>query len=105
VLVRDVSRELWDQVRIEAEASGLTKRVWVLRALRRACGLPEYGEVERPFGGPKRRELREREQEELRRQQAEARLAICGPTHRDGVLFMCKLPRGHAGECSPNPQD
>jgi len=105
VLVSDVSREPWNQVRIEAEASGLTVRVWVLRALRRACGLPEAGEVERPFGGPKRKKLREQEQEEMRRQAVEARSLseVCGPTRRGDTVFVCKLQPGHAGECSPTP--
>jgi hypothetical protein len=98
-----VSPELWRQVHIEAEASGLTVRVWALRALRRACGLPEEGEIERGMGRPRRARQAEIEQEQTRRERVEARYpAICGPARHAGELFICKLPPGHAGTCSPD---
>jgi hypothetical protein len=106
VSVRCVSLELRQQIRIDAEASGLTVRVWMLRALRRACGLPETGEIERGMGRPRRARQVEIEQEQARRERVEARRpAICGPARSAGELFICKLPPGHAGECSPTPQD
>ena len=103
--MRCVSLELRQQIRIDAEASGLTVRVWMLRALRRACGLPEEGEIERGMGRPRRARRAEIEQEQVRRERIEARAqaapAICGPARRAGELFICRLPPGHAGDCSP----
>ena len=90
-----VSLELRHQVRIEAEASGLTVRVWMLRALRRACGLPEHGEIERGMGRPRKSQRAAVEQEQLRRAAVETRPAICGPARRrDGALLICKLQPG-----------
>ena len=110
VHVRDVSMELWNQLGIEAEAASVTRRVWVLRALRRECGLPEHGEIERGMGRPTDRQREELEQEALRRQAVEQRIqeierqpAICGPVHRGGMAFVCKLKPGHDGECTPDP--
>jgi hypothetical protein len=103
--VAAVSLEPRRQVRIDAEASGLTVRVWTLRALRRACGLPEFGEIERGMGRPKKSQRTAVEQEKMRRQAVEARNlpAVCGPTRHNGVAFVCKLPPNHPGECAPLP--
>jgi hypothetical protein len=101
-----VSPELWRQVHIDAEASGLTVRVWALRALRRACGLPEAGEIERAMGRPKQSARAAVQQEQVRREKIEARAqaapAICGPARSAGELFICRLPPGHAGDCAPD---
>jgi hypothetical protein len=108
--VAAVSLELRRQIRIDAEASGLTVRVWMLRALRRACGLPEAGEIERGMGRPRRSQQAAIAQEQVRRERVEARPVpapfICGPARRDGALFICRLPAGHTGDCSsdaPSP--
>jgi hypothetical protein len=84
----------------------LTVRVWMLRALRRACGLPEEGEIERGMGRPKQSQRTAVQQEQERRERIEARPvvapSICGPARRDGALFICRLPSGHAGDCAPD---
>jgi hypothetical protein len=106
ISMAQVSPELWRQVHIDAEASGLTVRVWALRALRRACGLPEEGEIERAIGRPKQSQRTAEEQERVRRERIEARPvpapAICGPARRAGELFICRLPAGHAGDRAPD---
>lgn len=103
--VKGVSTELMRQLRIEAEAAETTLRAWVLGALRAACGLPADGEEFPRMGRPPKWLQREREQEELRRQRAEASLAICGDVHCGaGYWWRCKLPPNHTGECSPTPR-
>jgi hypothetical protein len=85
----------------------------MLRALRRACGLPEEGEIERGMGRPRRARRAEIEQEQMRRAAVEQRIreieakhaALCGPKVRNGVAFLCKQPPGHAGECFRTPPD
>jgi hypothetical protein len=53
--IKRVSQDLMYQIRLEAEAGGVTMRAWVLRTLREVCGLPLDGEeVPRRGRSPKR---------------------------------------------------
>ena len=55
--IKRVSPRLMYQIRLEAEAAGVTMRAWVLGTLREVCGLPRDGEEAPRRGRPPNREV------------------------------------------------
>lgn len=103
--IRTVSDRLLRQIALEAEAASVTRRAWVLELVCKACGLNPEDEAAPSMGTPSKAK-----REAARREKAERRAAIaaweqrttCGrPGRQAGELFICRLPRDHAGECSP----
>ena len=105
--IRRVSGPLMRQLRVEAESSGVTLRWWMLENLCKLCGLSPEGEERTKPGRKTKRQRREEEEQEARRlegmRQWEQRKTCGAPGHRDGTVLICRLPRDHAGECSPDP--
>ena len=106
--VRGVSDLLLRQLHLEAEAEGVTMRAWVLETLCKACGVSPEDERAPMMGRPSKAK-----REEAQRLKAEQQAAIeaweqrttCEQAGMDqaGDVFICKLPRDHAGECHPTP--
>ena len=105
--VRRVSAHLLRQVQLEAEAADMTVRELVVETMCLRCGIsPESEEVTHPGRKTRRQQAEEKAAEAERQARIDAweRRTTCRqPGHKDGALFICRLPRDHAGDCSPDP--